>query len=117
MKVRINNIKLNPARIEKTAPLFNNLRLRYTKHALDEARSDRYGNVAASLPTMTDLRTFEVVETEENDGVPVKAVMRNAVTVSLDLVLVVLRDGTVKTVWINEAKDNHKTLNKERLAR
>lgn len=82
--------------------------LKYTKHALMAAKTDRYGHVTLPLKLIT--RYAEVVELETEDSVPVKLVLRIRYTETLDLVLVVVPGGTVITVWLNKVDDGHKTL-------
>lgn len=94
------------------------IRLRYSRHAivrLEEYNAFagmRYGEVEA--PSMVDLQDIDIVEMETTpDGLPVKIVGRYAVDPKRDLVLIiVLRNSTVKTMWINVKDDHHNTLNK-----
>lgn len=91
--------------------------LRYSRHARDEGVRDRYGAVHDLPPKLT--QEFRVVEAVYVNGRPVKKVIRGPVKGSpeKDLVLVVLlEDLYVKTVWINLKSDSHKTLKRDRLS-
>lgn len=97
--------------------------LHYVGHALDASRDDRYGNLAPLLPRVLDVSSplLSFVEVEINDSGTVEKVVARIRTSlvcghdRVDLVLVVLRGGTVKTVWGNLASDTHRTLNRNRL--
>jgi hypothetical protein len=89
------------------------LPLTYSRHAMSEALNDRYG----VLPYSCFPRAFipgagwTVVEVEANaKGALVKFVVRRPVDARRSLVLVVLADGTVKTLWTNLNSDQHATL-------
>lgn len=106
-------------RLPDIAPPRERVVLGWTKHA-DKARvTDRYG-VIPSFDTLP-LSVFQVVEVETRQtpyGLePVKWVMRGHWTPDLDVVFVLLPGTvvwTVKTVWINERGDSHKTLDRSR---
>lgn len=97
--------------------------LRYIPHALKASMDDRYGNLAQHLPRHLDVNSPDIsfVEVEMNAAGCVEKVVARLRTAlryrgeAVDLVLVVLRDGTVKTVWGNVASDNHATLRLSRL--
>lgn len=83
--------------------------LRYSPHALEEASSDRYGNL--DLPKSIGTHEAEVIEVEVRNGKPFKALLRKPYDDRRDICLVVLLDrGIVKTVWCNLRNDNHHTL-------
>lgn len=90
--------------------------LAYSKHAQDAANSDRYGVI--KLPQGVTFHKDRIIEVETEDDVTVtKMVVRisYALDNKLDLCLVIIpQTGFVKTVWINEAKDKHKTLDKNK---
>lgn len=98
-------------------------RLRYIDHALKASLDDRYGNLSPYLPRQLDASSPDVafVEVEMTaSGCVEKVVVRLRTALqyrgeAVDLVLVVLRNGTVKTVWGNVASDNHATLRRSRL--
>jgi hypothetical protein len=116
MSIRRLNAADAPGKVKRAAlSMFSGQQcpLRYVGHALDASRDDRYGNLAPLLLTF--------VEVEMNDAGTVEKVvarMRTPLVCGrehVDLVLVVLRGGTVKTVWGNVASDTHRTLNRSRL--
>jgi hypothetical protein len=82
--------------------------LTYSRHALLEAESDRYGEV--SLPERFAARGAKLIEVEAVDGVVVKQLWRQKLDETRDLVLAITPAGTIKTVWVNEIKDTHRTL-------
>ena len=90
--------------------------LTYSKHAQEAANSDRYGEI--KLPQGVSFPKSSVVEVETEDDVTItKMVVRYNYPLNdkLDLCLVIIpQTGFVKTVWINEAKDKHKTLDKSK---
>lgn len=95
------------------------LPLRYTRHALGEAVRDRYG----ILPAESFPKEFiglcvgwTLVEAETTNGKLTKFVVRRAVDARRSLVLVILIDGTVKTLWTNLNTDKHATLDKSKFA-
>jgi len=96
-----------------------NLPLHYTRHALSESLHDRYGVLpAASFPRTFNIHdSCELVEVESVDGSPDKFVVRKPVDARRSLVLVILRNGTVKTLWTNLNTDTHKTLDKSKFDR
>ncbi len=93
--------------------------LRYTRHAEQAARTDRYG--AAPTPTRLNTRHAKVVEVETDDSNQVKKIVyRIPVSFELDLCLAVIPENgvfRVKTVWQNETRDQHATLNINRYQR
>ena len=92
--------------------------LEYTQHTRSEAQGDRYG--AFALPMALDTRKATLIEAEvdETTGEIIKAVWRLRYDDTRDVVLVVLmRERTVKTVWINTRDDGHETLDKSRYTR
>lgn len=93
--------------------------LRYTRHAMTEALRDRYGALPAlSYPRCFHLKDgWELVEaTESAPGVLEKFVVRRPADARRSLVMVVLRDGTVKTLWTNLNTDAHATLDKSKFS-
>ena len=92
------------------------VKLKYSNHARRESRSDRYGTVRIfeSIP----LSKFNVVEMEANTETRevTKLVVRGRLTETLDMVFVLIPGKDyhfVKTVWLNERTDTHKTLRRE----
>lgn len=93
------------------------VRLVWSRHA-DEARhDDRYGSIRRfSTATLDNL---EVIEVGVEGGKVVKILFRGRYTETLD-VCMVLVPGTewrVKTVWINERNDLHRTLDRSKYMR
>ena len=86
--------------------------LQYTFHAVNAAKSDRYGNL--NLPKTLNLSEVMLAEVTVEDKTMTKVVVRHPYTETLDLVFVLIphnnRMMKVKTVWGNKANDNHKTL-------
>lgn len=96
------------------------LPLFYTRHAKLEAVQDRYGVLpAGSYPeTFQWSGNWQLVEAEsDQSGRLVKFVVRRVVDARRSLVLVVLVDGTVKTLWTNLNSDQHATLVSEKFSR
>ena len=97
-------------------------RLVLTNHARMAAQNDRYGSFAhlLSLHTSFDPANAELIEIESDDKIHVgKALYRVplAPNSKLDVVLAAVpyRDSyVVKTLWINERTDKHRTLKVER---
>ena len=64
------------------------------------------------LPNVLQLSSWKLVEVEVRGGCAVKLVVRKRYDAARDLVLVVLANGVVKTTWMNQRSDNHRTLNR-----
>lgn len=92
------------------------LALKYGAHALDAAAGDRYGNLLGLLPTTLDWNDADVVEVEMTGPKLTKLVCRVPGDADLDVVLVVLPTGFVKTTWGNKVGDKHKTLDRTKYA-
>lgn len=84
--------------------------LRYTVHAIRAAQADRIENI---LPATLPL-TYQLVEVETLDGMPVKWVVRARLDAERDLVMVITHNYVVRTVWVNRVDDQHATLRTER---
>jgi hypothetical protein len=91
------------------SPVFEG-KLKYSFHAIKASQSDRFGDI--TLPEMFSVANAELIESELSDDgkVVLKQVWRQALDDKRDLVLVITRDGRVKTVWINLRSDKHRTL-------
>lgn len=84
--------------------------LRYGTHAINAARDERLTSLPRALPSQ-----LTIIEVEATNGRASKWVIRFASKVpGRDLVLVVLADGFVKTVWCNDTHDTHNTLDRSR---
>lgn len=92
------------------------VRLLWTKHADHARTNDRYGDIpkVESIP----LQSFQPIEVGVENGRVVKIVCRGHWTTTLDVVFVLIpttrSSMTVKTVWVNERNDTHKTLDRSR---
>lgn len=91
------------------------LNVTYSRHALRAASEDRYGSI--DLPSAINTTGALVVEVEAGDNNrPVKLVLRANYNSTLDVIYVILTHSLpdnsfmVKTVWLNEKNDAHKTL-------
>jgi hypothetical protein len=86
--------------------------LRYSAHALQEARSDRYGGI--TLPTEFHCANAKLIESEVllAQNRVVKQVWRQRLDNTRDLVLVIGEGGLVRTVWINLLTDKHRSLDR-----
>lgn len=88
----------------------------YTNHARRAAHDE--GLKLADLPVRLPLG-LDVIEVEVMGGYIQKWVLRDGAAQvfrhgQYDIVLVVLLDGTVKTLWLNHYGDTHRTLQRER---
>lgn len=92
------------------------MRVRYSRHAVQAAADDRYGDLSNVLPAYVDIDECEIVEVEVADNEITKRVVRLPVDGELDLVLVISADGYVRTVWGNTANDKHRTLDRSKYA-
>lgn len=92
--------------------------LRWTNHADRARRDDRYGEIPRfRTATLANLR---VVEVGVENGRTAKILFRGKMNATLDVCMVLIpgaREWTVKTVWINESKDSHSTLDRTRYMR
>jgi len=82
--------------------------LEYKYHALKAANDDRYGRI--ELPETIDCSKAKPIEVEVIDNKVNKVVWRTRYDSEYDLIIVMLMDCTVKTVWLNSVRDLHKTL-------
>jgi hypothetical protein len=85
---------------------------KYTLHA-KEAADDR--NIV--LPNVISFSGKDVFEAQIEDGKIVKVCIRIGYNAKNDLILAVLNDRTVKTVWTNRKGDDHKTLDLSKYTR
>jgi len=93
------------------------VRLRWTEHANRARRDDRYGEIPSftSLP----LANFKVIEIGVENRRVVKMLVRGHYTKNLDICFVLIPGAvwTVKTVWMNERNDTHRTLDRSKYMR
>lgn len=93
--------------------------LKYSQHAKREAENDRYGKI--DLPSTMNFSDYSLIEigmtTNEGRSKVDKMLYRGKLDDLRDLCVVVIPSGNshepwfVKTVWVNEASDSHRTLN------
>lgn len=86
--------------------------LRYTKHALESAQMDQYGDI--KLPRSINPSLCQVVEVEMQNNMAVKLLLRMPYNLAYDLCMVINPDGSVRTVWLNSKRDKHSTLRAEK---
>lgn len=79
----------------------------YGKHAKDRAFQKR-----VVLPNNILLHQWKIIEAEIVNEKVNKIVIRQTLDITSDIVMVVLADGFVKTVWWNDKNDRHFTLNR-----
>jgi hypothetical protein len=103
-----------PRRLKR--PVFEG-NLTYSAHALAEAENDRYGRIPLPAVFVALNATLIEVETAPYSGEVRKQVWRMPLDENRDIVLVFGCDGFVRTVWFNERRDTHKTLNRSRYVR
>lgn len=92
------------------------MQLHYTKHALERQYT---AYIKIDLPAQIVVDKKNVVEVETKDDItPIKIVLRTKYDAKNDLILVMQPDyktntAKVITLWTNDFRDNHRTLNKE----
>ena len=89
----------------------------YSQHAKHEAGREAARGHVIELPHQ--LPAYRLVEVQILGHVAVKWVVRVRVNDTQDLVLVLQNNEAhylVRTVWVNEASDNHKTLDRSKYA-
>lgn len=82
--------------------------LKPTRHAIEAARSDRYGSI--NIPSAITFCGANVIEIETEDNKVTKLVVRLSYDATRDAVYVFLTDGTLKTLWVNLKTDKHASL-------
>jgi len=83
--------------------------LSYGSHAREQAFSDRYGKI--SLPKKLNVAEAEAIEVQVINNKLHKILWRTDHDNENDICLAVLMEnGFVKTVWLNEKNDLHATL-------
>lgn len=89
-------------------------KLKYTKHAMREAQTDKYGTI--TLPRFVDFDSSQIIQVELNDKFK-KFVVRYPLNDKRDVCLVVKQERSVWiliTVWSNLKSDRHKSLDKSK---
>lgn len=86
----------------------------YSPHAIEEAESDIYGGI--TLPKYVKFNGNSIIEAELGCQNEVKKlVVRVAYNSCLDMVVVFIPENQiVKTVWFNERRDKHRTLDRSK---
>lgn len=96
-------------------------KLRYSRHAIEEAARDRHADLSAVIPPFIDTSKSQLVEVLfDKLRQPRKMVYRTPSEWGLDLVLTVYVDAypwRVATVWANRRDDQHRTLDARRYDR
>lgn len=85
----------------------------YTRHAREQARLDRYGYIL--LPYEINLSEYKVFEIGIEDGKLVHMGVEGRYDSKHKVTFVFKLDAgkwIVKTVWLNELSDGHRTLNR-----
>lgn len=92
-----------------------NYRLVYTRHAQLECIKDRYKVIIP--PKEVTITMSNIIEVEKEGEEVKKILIRVKYDNDFDLMLAIIPTGiigTVKTVWLNSVKDNHKTLDRSK---
>lgn len=85
--------------------------LKYTKHAIQEIKNDKYVPNNIEIPNIINFDKVEFIEIETIDNKLSKFLVRIDFNAELCLCLVILKeDYVVKTAWFNLKNDNHKNL-------
>lgn len=87
--------------------------LTYGSHAREEAMAEKYGLL--NLPRRIDVRKAEIFEvaTDDDSNVINKMCVRMPHDDKKDIIIVIMvPQGFVKTVWANLKTDRHRTLNR-----
>lgn len=84
--------------------------VRWTRHAINAAQSDRYGNV--DIVKSINLKEFETIEVEVLDGKITKILVRGPFNDYLDVTYALIpiagEPWTIKTCWLNLWDDEHR---------
>lgn len=93
--------------------------LKFTAHAIEAAKNDRYGQIDLNKIKSVTIEKNRVIEVETDDltGQIRKFVLRIPYDEKKDVVVVfVVPEGVVKTLWFNLKSDQHRTVNLRRYA-
>ncbi len=92
--------------------------LTLSQHALQEARTDRYGAITLGLMPQVNIREQDIFEIEVTRGVVTKITVRIPYDARRDIIFALIpQTNVVKTIWSNLKTDIHKTLQKNKYAR
>ena len=89
--------------------------LYYTEHAKRAAKSDRYGTITL-MPYLL-LSKCELIEVETDGEKVIKLLYRTQYDAKLDVCFAVIPENgffRVKTLWLNQRSDKHRTLNRSK---
>lgn len=96
------------------APVFG---IKYSLHAREQALEDRYGQLV-KLPVHFLPRVAKIIEIEMEDEEVTKILYRQKYDENLDIVVALIPQAKmVKTVWVNERSDAHRTLDRSQYDR
>lgn len=104
---------------EKFKKIFHNLTLdlTYSRHAQRACTDDRNGMILP--PRQVKIEANQIIEIETNNfGAAVKLVVRQPYDEENDLLIAMcpeigVKEGFVKTCWLNQKNDGHATLKRE----
>lgn len=92
-----------------------NVYLKYGSHAREEAMKDRYGDITLPRAISFTEGGLKIIEMEIQGQSVTKLVVRMSYDADKDITIVFNpADGFVRTVWLNEKTDTHKTLDKSK---
>lgn len=98
--------------LPKINKIDKDFKVEYTIHAIKAAYNDRYDEIV--LPDTINLAKSDIIEIEVESGEIIKILIRTRYNSKYDLNLAIVPQTLkVKTVWLNEKNDDHKTLRKE----
>lgn len=91
-----------------------NLNVQYSNHAKTASQDDRYGSIA--VKSTVSFSKNEIIEVETSDNKKIsKVVVRIPYSSDCDLVMAIEMENTmVKTVWLNQKNDAHRTLDRNK---
>lgn len=87
----------------------------YTRHAKQASMNDRYGRI--DLPKTINTSKAKAIEVEIKKGAVTKIVYRTKYNTECDLIMVMSRDCSIRTVWLNKREDKHTTLDESKYVR
>lgn len=92
------------------------VKVNYSHHAIEAAFNDRYEEII--LKDAYNFSKSEIIEVEIKNKKIVKIVARFDYNTDFDLIVVIIPETkVVKTVWLNEKNDCHRTLDRSRYIR
>lgn len=92
------------------------VKVNYSRHALNAAYTDRYAEIA--LRDAYNFSQSEIIEIEVKNNKVIKIVARFDYNIDYDLIVVIIpQTKIIKTVWLNEKNDCHRTLDRSRYIR